>query len=55
MVAEGIATSKSAYELAKKHDVEMPIVEQIYKVVYEDREPVEAVKKLMARSLKSEN
>jgi len=54
MVAEGIATSKSAYELSRKHDVEMPIIEQIYKVVNEDKRPDSAVKELMMRSLKAE-
>ena len=54
MVAEGVATSKSAYELSKKHNVEMPIIEQIYKVINEEKKPVDAVKELMARSLKAE-
>lgn len=54
MVAEGIATSKSAYELSRRHDVEMPIVEQIYHVVNKDKQPVDAVRELMTRSLKSE-
>ncbi|RJR22501.1 MAG: NAD(P)H-dependent glycerol-3-phosphate dehydrogenase [Nitrospiraceae bacterium] len=54
MVAEGVATSKSAYELSKKHSVEMPIVEQIYKVVNEDKNPSDAVRELMTRSLKAE-
>lgn len=54
MVAEGVATSESAYELAKKHNVEMPIVQQIYKVINEDKDPVDAVRELMTRALKSE-
>ena len=54
MVAEGVATSGSAYELALKHNVEMPIVKQIYKVINEDKDPVDAVRELMTRSLKSE-
>jgi glycerol-3-phosphate dehydrogenase (NAD(P)+) len=54
MVAEGIATSKSAYELSGKYNVEMPIVEQIYRVINEDKNPVDAVRELMTRSLKSE-
>ncbi len=54
MVAEGVATSESAYELSKRHDVEMPIIEQIYKVIKEDKSPLDAVKELMTRSLKSE-
>jgi glycerol-3-phosphate dehydrogenase (NAD(P)+) len=54
MVAEGVATSESAYELSRKHKVEMPIVEQIYEVIRNDKKPVDAVKELMTRSLKSE-
>lgn len=54
MVAEGVATSESAYELSRKHNVEMPIVEQIYKVINEDKDPMEAVRELMTRTLKSE-
>jgi glycerol-3-phosphate dehydrogenase (NAD(P)+) len=53
-VAEGVATSLSANELSKKYSVEMPIVEQVYKVIYEDKSPAEAVRMLMNRTLKSE-
>jgi len=53
-VAEGVATALSAFELAKKHDVEMPIVEQVYKVLYRDKDPKTAVMMLMNRALKSE-
>jgi glycerol-3-phosphate dehydrogenase (NAD(P)+) len=53
-VAEGVATAESAYELSKKYNIEMPIIEQVYKVIYEDKEPVLAVRDLMERSLKSE-
>ncbi|GBE05530.1 MAG TPA: NAD(P)-dependent glycerol-3-phosphate dehydrogenase [Nitrospirae bacterium] len=54
MVAEGVATSEAAYELSKKYNVEMPIVEQIYKTINEDKNPADAVKALMGRTLKSE-
>lgn len=54
MVAEGVATSESAYELSKKHNIEMPIVEQIYKVVNEGKDPKDAVRELMTRTLKAE-
>ncbi len=54
MVAEGVATSESAYELARKHNVEMPIIEQIYQVIKHDKKAVDAVKELMKRSLKTE-
>ncbi len=54
MVAEGIATSEAAYELSERHNVEMPIVEQIYKVINQDKDPSVAVKELMGRTLKRE-
>ena len=53
-VAEGVATAESAYELSKKYHIEMPIIEQVYKVLYEDKDAVLAVRDLMERSLKSE-
>jgi glycerol-3-phosphate dehydrogenase (NAD(P)+) len=53
-VAEGVPTAESAYALSQKYDIEMPIIGQIYKVLYEDKDPVLAVKDLMERSLKSE-
>ena len=53
-VAEGVATAESAYELSKKYHIEMPIIEQVYKVLYEDKDAILAVGDLMERSLKSE-
>jgi glycerol-3-phosphate dehydrogenase (NAD(P)+) len=53
-VAEGVPTAESAYELSKKYHIEMPIIEQVYKVLYEDKDAVLAVKDLLERSLKSE-
>jgi len=53
-VAEGVETSISAYELAAKHEVEMPIVDQIYHVLHKGKYPSSAVMELMNRSLKSE-
>jgi glycerol-3-phosphate dehydrogenase (NAD(P)+) len=53
-VAEGVATAGSAYELAKKYQIDMPIIEQVYMVLYEDKDPFFAAKDLMDRSLKSE-
>lgn len=55
MVVEGLDTVKSAYDLSKKHNVEMPITEKIYKVLYENESPREAVKELMTRGLKEED
>jgi len=53
-VAEGVHTAKAAYELGRKHSVDMPIVEQIYKVVYEEKDPCQAVRDLMSRTPKPE-
>ncbi|MDX1957721.1 MAG: NAD(P)H-dependent glycerol-3-phosphate dehydrogenase [Leptospiraceae bacterium] len=53
-VAEGVKTTKSAYQLAKKLNVEMPITEEVYKMLYEDKEPKEVIKHLMGRDLKKE-
>ena len=42
-VAEGVATALSAYELSLKQDVEMPIIEQIHDVIYNEKPPADAV------------
>jgi glycerol-3-phosphate dehydrogenase (NAD(P)+) len=54
MVAEGVATTKSAYELSKQYKVDMPIVEEIHAILFEDRSPHIAAKNLMQRNLKPE-
>ncbi len=54
MVVEGVVTAKSAYELAKKYNVEMPITEQVYQVLYKGKPPKKAIADLMNRSLKAE-
>lgn len=54
MVIESIDNIEVAYELGKLHNVEMPIVETVYKVLYENLNPQEAVKKLMTRDRKME-
>jgi glycerol-3-phosphate dehydrogenase (NAD(P)+) len=53
-VAEGVTTAESAFELAKKFNVDMPIVEQVYSVIYKNKDPLQAVRNLMERSLKTE-
>jgi glycerol-3-phosphate dehydrogenase (NAD(P)+) len=50
-VAEGVKTAKSAHELALKLGVEMPIVHETYRVLYEDKPAMEAVRDLMSREL----
>ncbi len=54
MVAEGVKTTKSVYNLSRKLGVEMPIVEQTYHMLYDDLDPKVALKTLMMRSLKDE-
>lgn len=54
MVAEGIRTTKSAYQLSLKHQVEMPITQQVYGMLFEDKKPAEAITELMTRDPKSE-
>lgn len=49
MVVEGIKTTQSAYALAKLHGVEMPITTQLYQVLFQNKEPREAVIDLMSR------
>lgn len=54
MVVEGIRTTKAAYQLAKKYKVSMPITEEVYKVIFKNKKPSEAVKDLMLRQAKPE-
>ena len=54
-VAEGIRTTRAARELAQRAGVEMPIVEEMYRILYEDRSPGEASAHLMSRPLISED
>jgi glycerol-3-phosphate dehydrogenase (NAD(P)+) len=54
MVAEGVKTTLSAYQLAQKLGVEVPIIEQTYQILYQDKDPRQAVTDLMLRDLKAE-
>jgi len=53
-VAEGVKTAKAARDLAGKYNVDMPVVDEVYQILYEDKEPERAVKDLMTRELKAE-
>jgi glycerol-3-phosphate dehydrogenase (NAD(P)+) len=53
-VVEGVATAESAYELSLKYNVQMPFVEQVYRVLYEGKDPAVAVTELMNRALRTE-
>lgn len=54
MVAEGVRTTRSVRELAAKHEVEMPITEQVYEMLYDAKSPRVVLEELMARELKPE-
>jgi glycerol-3-phosphate dehydrogenase (NAD(P)+) len=54
MVAEGVKTTHASLHLAQKLGLEMPIVEQVHRILYEDYSPRDAVKMLMTRELKDE-
>lgn len=53
-VAEGVPTAKSAYQLANKLDVDMPITTEVYRVLFENKPPLAAVKDLIGRPLRHE-
>jgi glycerol-3-phosphate dehydrogenase (NAD(P)+) len=53
-VAEGVKTTKSLYNLSKKLEVELPITEQVYSILYKGKDPARATTDLMARDLKDE-
>jgi glycerol-3-phosphate dehydrogenase (NAD(P)+) len=54
MVAEGIKTTNAAVELARRHEIEMPIAAQMYKMLHHGISPAEAIRSLMERTLKDE-
>jgi glycerol-3-phosphate dehydrogenase (NAD(P)+) len=55
MVAEGVLTTNAALGLARKHNVEMPITEQMHAILHQDKSPQEAIRELMARPGKAED
>lgn len=54
MVAEGVETTKSVYELSKKLGIEMPITQEVYRALFEGKNAKLAVKDLMVRESKPE-
>jgi glycerol-3-phosphate dehydrogenase (NAD(P)+) len=54
MVAEGVRTTRSAHELAQREGVEMPITAAMYRILYEEQDPREAVVDLMTRRARPE-
>ena len=54
-VAEGVKTTKAVYDISMKNQIYMPITQQMYKVLYENINPKQAVQDLMVRTAKSED
>ncbi|MGH9704547.1 MAG: NAD(P)H-dependent glycerol-3-phosphate dehydrogenase, partial [Candidatus Acidiferrales bacterium] len=54
MVAEGVGTAVATRQLSRRLNIEMPITEQMYAVLYQDRSPRDAIRELMERPLKQE-
>jgi glycerol-3-phosphate dehydrogenase (NAD(P)+) len=54
MVAEGIPTTKSAYECARRLSIDTPIVDQVYSLLYEGKAPIQAMQELLERDQKAE-
>lgn len=54
MVVEGVRTTKAAYQLSKRYDVEMPITEGLYAVLFKEKDPEAVVQQLMNREKRKE-
>jgi glycerol-3-phosphate dehydrogenase (NAD(P)+) len=54
MVAEGVASAQSVHQLSIKTGIEMPIVSEVYRVLYEGKDPHKATEELMTRDAKGE-
>jgi glycerol-3-phosphate dehydrogenase (NAD(P)+) len=54
MIAEGVYTARSAHALAAERAIEMPIVREMYQVLFENKQPRQALEDLMGRDLKQE-
>ena len=54
MVVEGIRTCQAAHSYGQKHNIDMPIINAIYDIIFKKEDPDEALKKLLERSMKPE-
>ena len=54
-LAEGYPTSRSAYRLAQEKEVSTPIIDEVYAMLYEAKDPMQAVKDLITREFKAED
>jgi glycerol-3-phosphate dehydrogenase (NAD(P)+) len=53
-VVEGVLAARAVHQVSMQHQVEMPICEQVYRILYQGAAPESAVRALMTRQLKSE-
>jgi glycerol-3-phosphate dehydrogenase (NAD(P)+) len=54
MVAEGVKTTRSVNDLRQRFDIDMPISQSVYKILFEELDPLQEVTDLMTRKLKQE-
>jgi glycerol-3-phosphate dehydrogenase (NAD(P)+) len=54
MIAEGVGTCRAAYALGQRMNVDLPIVEKMYEILYEQKDPRQAISELMERPLRTE-
>lgn len=52
---EGLRTAKEAHMMAKKYKIDCPIIEQVYNILYHDMKPLDVVRDLLSRDLRSES
>ncbi len=55
MITEGVYAAKAFYLMSKKLNIDLPITEEVYKCIYEDKKPVDCFKDLMSREMKMES
>lgn len=55
MVVEGVYSAKAAFRLSKKYDIEMPLIEMVNRVLFEDLDTTEAMNQLLTRTRTSES
>jgi glycerol-3-phosphate dehydrogenase (NAD(P)+) len=54
MVVEGIRTCEAAHSYGQKHNIDMPIINSIYDIIFAKKDPEDVFKKLLERSMKPE-
>ena len=54
MIAEGVPTTRSAYACAREHDLDTPVLDEVYAILYEGRAPAEALRSLFGREPRPE-